>query len=63
MDIYDPATMSNWEFFGALAIAAVVLWYILRVTRKADRRHLGHQPVQSKAASQTTRPPERKGSR
>ncbi len=40
MGIYDVGTEFPWEIWVGLAIAAVVLYFALRVSRRADRRHL-----------------------
>lgn len=39
MSIYDNGTQYPWEIWVGLAIAAVVLYLVVRSTRKADRRH------------------------
>jgi hypothetical protein len=54
MSIYDNGTQYPWEIWVGLIIAGVVLYFVVRATRKADRRHNYHMSHTANVGSKTT---------
>jgi hypothetical protein len=56
MSIYDNGTEFAWEIWVGLLIAAVVLYFAVRASRKSDRRH---QAKYARATPPPASPPRR----